>query len=77
MVESHWRVISRRVIRPIISRWSKDCPERRQALRDAYPFGERAHWPYQIWLDEIKIQTGQKQNKRSAPSEDNPQMRLL
>ena len=24
--------------------------ERRKAISDAYPFGERAHWPYKAWL---------------------------
>jgi hypothetical protein len=30
----------------------------KQALRDAYPFGERKYHPYKIWLDEIKVQRG-------------------
>ena len=29
-----------------------------KALREAYPFGERKHHPYKIWLDEIKRQKG-------------------
>jgi len=28
----------------------------REALWDAYPFGERKYWPYKVWLDEIKRQ---------------------
>lgn len=31
-------------------------PEIKQALFDAYPWGERRHYPYKIWLDEIKRQ---------------------
>lgn len=23
--------------------------ERKKALKDAYPFGERAYWPYKAW----------------------------
>ncbi len=30
--------------------------EIKTALREAYPFGERAMHPYKIWLDEIKRQ---------------------
>ncbi len=32
----------------------------RRALRDAYPAGVRKYWPYKVWLDEIKRQTGQR-----------------
>lgn len=32
--------------------------DRRRALREAYPFGERKRRPYVVWLDEIKRQTG-------------------
>ncbi len=34
--------------------------EIRKALFDAYPFGERAHHPYAVWLSEIKIQRKQR-----------------
>lgn len=27
-------------------------------LREAYPFGERAHWPYKVWLEEIRTALG-------------------
>lgn len=23
-------------------------------IRDAYPFGERAYWPYKVWLRRVK-----------------------
>ncbi len=23
-------------------------------IRDAYPFGERAMWPYKVWLEEVR-----------------------
>lgn len=26
----------------------------RQIARDAYPFGERKHWPYKMWLKATK-----------------------
>lgn len=47
--------------RPIIAealRKTEGQPEvvRDKALRDAYPFGERKHFPYKVWLDEISRQ---------------------
>lgn len=34
----------------------------REALRQAYPFGERRYFPYKVWLDEIKRQRGKKKH---------------
>lgn len=42
--------------------------ELRRALREAYPFGERAMWPYKVWLDEIRRQRGLKAKKRDKDS---------
>lgn len=48
---SWWRSEARRVIREVL----KDNPDNpRKSVRAAYPFGERAHWPYKIWLEEIR-----------------------
>lgn len=41
----------------------KSEKEIRQALRDAYPFGEREYHPYKIWCDEIQRQRGFKKKK--------------
>jgi len=69
--------------RPIIQRVLKNTagqPENviRAALRDAYPFGPREYYPYQVWLDEIKIQRGLKKkkprkprNKKTVPVQEN------
>ena len=58
---SRWREVSRPIIREVIDRVGLDDKRAlRLALRDAYPFGERAYHPYKIWLDEIAIQTGRK-----------------
>lgn len=51
--------------RPIIAEVLKNTTglsekEIRAALRDAYPYGERANHPYKIWCDEIKVQRGKK-----------------
>lgn len=47
--------------RPIIARVLSECEgktekEVRGALRAACPLGVRAHWPYKVWLDEIRRQ---------------------
>lgn len=31
-----------------------------QALREAFPAGQRKHYPYKTWLDEIRVQRGLK-----------------
>jgi hypothetical protein len=58
---SRWRDISRKVVRETLAAAAgKPEPEIKAALREAYPFGERAMHPYKIWLDEIKRQRGTK-----------------
>lgn len=41
-------------------------PELRKALRAAYPFGERKHWPYKVWLAEIQRQVGRRNADRKT-----------
>lgn len=51
--ESYWRSRANVVIGPILrSAIQERWPEARfrRELREAYPFGERAHWPYTVWL---------------------------
>lgn len=55
-----WREKAAPIIANVLSQYPEDCPERRKALREAYPFGPRAHWPYKAWLAEIAKQTGRK-----------------
>ena len=40
--------------------------EIKKALRDAYPYGERAMHPYKIWCDEIQKQRGFKKRKKKG-----------
>lgn len=52
-----WRGISSEIIRKVI----KDNPglsdkELKKLISSNYPFGERSHHPYKIWLNEIKRQ---------------------
>ena len=57
MTLGYWR----RRSMPIIAQVLLDTagqPERviRARLSAAYPFGEKRHWPYKVWLDEIQRQ---------------------
>ncbi len=62
---------------PIIAKVLKDTEgktekEIQHALRNAYPYGERAHHPYKIWLDEIKVQRDKRKfGERKAPIDPN------
>lgn len=64
---SQWRREARRVIHqvvednvfgPVQCLPHGDVLELRVILRKAYPFGERAHWPYKVWLEEIRTALG-------------------
>lgn len=56
-----WRDHARPIIHSALEA-TKGKPEKdiRAALRAAYPYGVRRHWPYKIWLDEIQRQRGTK-----------------
>jgi hypothetical protein len=57
MTESKWRTHARPVIQRVLKETEgKPEDEIRRAIRDAYPFGERRHHPYKIWLDEVARQ---------------------
>ena len=65
--------------RPIIARVLDETrggteSEIRKALRDAFPSGERAYWPYKVWLDEIRVQRGKKRPKAKAAGPDEPEL---
>lgn len=58
-----WREHARPIIAKVLAdNKGKTDKEIRVALRDAYPYGERAMHPYKIWCDEIKVQRNQKKN---------------
>ena len=52
-----WRYRARRIIEDVIKKVGNNEQDLKKALYDAYPFGQRKHYPYKIWLDEIKKQT--------------------
>ncbi len=57
-----WRAEAAHVIAGVLQGCEgKTEAEIKSALFDAFPFGQRTHYPYKIWLDEIKRQRGLKQ----------------
>ena len=45
-----WRDYADEVLRPLFAGREPTAQE----IKDAYPFGERAMWPYKVWLQEVK-----------------------
>lgn len=67
----HAAPIIARVLRQTVGQDEKAI---RRALHDAYPFGRREHWPYKVWLDEVRRQRkgGPRLGDRKSPrSTDN------
>ena len=62
MSESRWRNIAAPIIAEVLKRFPQRGKEQDEALKAAYPFGERKYHPYKIWLDEIR----QQQNGRKV-----------
>lgn len=61
---NYWRRNARVVCDAVRAEW-RQLPEDEQTeerlrsmLRDAYPFGERAMWPYTMWLQEQRAALG-------------------
>jgi len=52
-----WREIARPIVKKVLEEHRGEPQEKiKRALRDAYPFGPRKYYPYQVWLDEIRRQ---------------------
>lgn len=63
----NWRNEARPIVAAVVRRVGlADRKALRKALYDAYPFGERAYWPYKAWLAEVKAQTGGLRAHRKA-----------
>lgn len=43
-----------------------------QALRDAYPFGERKYWPYKIWCKRVRAWKAAVRAGRERPLDMQP-----
>ncbi len=67
---SPWRQRAKRIIEHALAQLPIGASYRakRQALREAYPFGERANHPYRIWCEECTKAIGAKTKpKQVAP----------
>ena len=56
--ETIQRVIAENVHGPVQCLAAGDVLELRAKLRDAYPFGEKKHYPYRIWCEEVRDALG-------------------
>lgn len=74
-----WRDIAKPIIREVLKvNAGKTDKEIKKALRDAYPWGERAMHPYKIWCDEIKVQRGKRKfNERKSDIVPDNQLSML
>jgi hypothetical protein len=75
MPHSYWRSRARPIIAKVL-RETKGQDEKviREALFEAYPFGQRQYHPYKIWCDEIRRQRGllpPKKPKKAPPPDPN------
>ena len=54
MARSEWRDIARRVIERTLESLPPETTRRGklEAIKRAFPFGERRNWPYKVWLQE-------------------------
>lgn len=52
-----WVERSVAVIRDVLAGLPKNATtaEKRRALRDAYPFGDRSNWPYKAWCKAQRV----------------------
>ncbi len=64
------QVIEDNVLGPVQTLPKGDILELRSKLRDAYPWGERRHWPYKVWCEEVRSALGyivRKASRRPKP----------
>lgn len=65
-----YREVSAPIVAEVVRRVGlADRKALREVLREAYPFGEREHWPYKAWIAKIKAQTGGLRNQRRESSQ--------
>ncbi len=68
-----WRDHCRPIIAEVIREHGKeDMKLVRKKLREAYPYGERAMWPYKVWCHEVRRQLG-----LTTPKVDEKQRQLF
>jgi len=75
---SDWRTRAARVIAKVIQEVGTDDPKAlRKAISKAYPFGPREHWPYKVWLSEVKRQLNPTPANNAEPGPDGPLISLM
>lgn len=73
-----WRDSAKPVIAEVIkANQGKPLKEIKKALREAYPFGERAMHPYKIWCDEVRIQLRLKKKKIRGETDNPNQLKMI
>ena len=73
MIRSHdtWRDRAKAVIAQIVAEHAgADEKTLRKVLRERYPFGERAMFPYKVWCQEVAIATGAAARKRAKEQDE-------
>ena len=70
-MSNHWRDHARPIIAEVIAGFPADADEKaiRKALTHAYPYGERAMWPYKVWCDEVRRQLMARRKREHLPQE--------
>jgi len=70
---SYWRDMAIPIIRHVIATvGTSDDRALQQALREAYPWGEKRMHPYRVWRDEVRRQLAGEQHPRRAPDPVSP-----
>ena len=73
-----WRSVAAPIIRKVLlDNEGQDEKVIRKALRDAYPFGRRTHYPYKVWIDEIRKQRGISSKRKTVAPNDKNQPELF
>lgn len=67
---SKWRIKAQVIVSEVIAEnHNKPIREIREALRNAYPWGQRVNHPYKVWLDECRTQVAMLESQRN-PEKD-------
>lgn len=61
-----WAALARATIIEVKRQTGLNGDALRKELRQHYPFGERANWPYKAWLIEVDHACGISARKRKA-----------
>lgn len=63
-----WREAAQRRIQKVVDEVGlNDQKQLKQALFDAYPYGERKHYPYKVWCQEVRKILNQKPAFKPLP----------